>query len=254
MATSVPIDGSIKINVEVSTNHDFSAHQAFLDLVEANFSFPNATGNISPVDNVAYSYTYTVNDNSTDVVGDVVVAGLSDTDVSAEVTSISIVNSTQSSGIPVNTIAENAFYNNDVIESVTISNLVTTISDNAFFGCSNLVTVTIEGNNLQTIGNSAFKNCSNLTTVVLNEGLETIGNSCFSNCDNLTTITVPNSVITIGDNAFNGSDNLRSIEIDNVGSNLQHFGNNVVNGTNLSVDSFSELLLDLNRRLPTSPV
>ena len=62
--------------------------------------------------------------------------------------------------ILVKAIASSAFYDNEAITSVTISDNVTTIGSSAFYECSNLTTVTFgENSQLTSIGGSAFYNC-----------------------------------------------------------------------------------------------
>ena len=120
--------------------------------------------------------------------------------------------------IIVKTIADNAFYNNFAITSVTISDSVTSIGDYAFYHCSSLTSINIP-NSVTTIGSSAFDECSNLTTVRFGENsqLTTIGNSAFSHCSSLISINIPNSVTKIGDYAFSHCSSLISIYVpDNV--------------------------------------
>ena len=105
--------------------------------------------------------------------------------------------------IIVKTIADNAFYNNDAITSVTISDSVTSIGDYAFYDCSSLTSIYIP-DSVTTIGSYAFRYCSNLTIVTCGENsqLTTIGEHAFSGCSSLTSIYIPNSVTTIGSYAF----------------------------------------------------
>ena len=116
--------------------------------------------------------------------------------------------------IPVTTIGEDAFYDNDTITSVTIGNNVTTIGSWAFFNCNNLITVTFGDNSqLTTIADDVFYRCSNLTTVTFGENsqLTTIGSDAFCDCSSLTSIIIPNSVASIGSNAFAYCSNLTTI-------------------------------------------
>ena len=89
--------------------------------------------------------------------------------------------------ILVKEINDQAFYDNDIITSVTIPNSVTTIGNDAFRNCSNLTTVTIsENSQLTTIGSSAFYNCFSLTSIYIPNSVITIRENAFSNCSNLT--------------------------------------------------------------------
>ena len=114
--------------------------------------------------------------------------------------------------IIVKTIADNAFYDNDTITSVTIPNSVTTIGSGAFYSCSNIERVTFGDNSqLTSIGDSAFSHCSSLTSTYIPNNVTTIGNQAFSNCSSLTSIYIPSSVITIGDDTFSGCSNLITV-------------------------------------------
>ena len=139
--------------------------------------------------------------------------------------------------IVVKAIADNAFYKNDTIKSVTIPNSVTTIGDYAFSDCSNLATVTIsENSQLISIGSSAFEGCSSLTSIFIPDSVTTIGDYAFRDCSKLTTVTIsensqltsinyyafyncssltsifiPNSVTTIGRGAFYNCSNLTTV-------------------------------------------
>ena len=88
--------------------------------------------------------------------------------------------------IPVKVIADNAFYDNDTITSVTIPDSVTAIGDYAFYYCSNLKTVTIsENSQLTSIGDFAFGDCSSLTSIYIPDSVTAIEGHAFRNCSNL---------------------------------------------------------------------
>ncbi len=151
----------------------------------------------------------------------------------------------------ITSIAQYAFYQNNVLQSITIPASVTSIGQYAFYDCSNLQTVTFaEGSQLQTIGNYAFQNCSaltnitipasvtsigryafddcsNLQTVTFAEGsqLQTVGNYAFQSCSALTSITIPASVTSIGEYAFQYCNKLQTATFAE-GSQLQTIGNN----------------------------
>ena len=110
------------------------------------------------------------------------------------------------------TIADNTFYEDSALISVTISNNATSIGQNAFSGCSVLETVTSETNSsLETIGDYAFNYCSSLTSITIPDGVTTIGEYAFSSCVALTSITIPNSVTTIGGYAFYVSSAIKTV-------------------------------------------
>ena len=114
------------------------------------------------------------------------------------------------------TIADNTFYEDSALISVTISNNATSIGQNAFSGCSVLETVTSETNSsLETIGDYAFNRCSSLTSITIPNSVTTIGDYAFSECEVLETVTfgANSSLETIGDYAFNYCSSLTSITI-----------------------------------------
>lgn len=108
-------------------------------------------------------------------------------------------------GKAVTTIKENAFNDNQSIETVVIPNSVISIGNLAFFGCKQLKTIYFEDNSsLKTIGQQAFSCCIQLTDVTLPESLEVIGIEGFSFCDNLKTVSFKEnaSLKTISEKAF----------------------------------------------------
>ena len=111
--------------------------------------------------------------------------------------------------IPVTTIGDNVFNNNDTITSATIGNNLTIIGSRAFYDCDSLTSITIP-DSVTSIGYYAFAYCDNLTTVTFGENtqLTTIGEYAFYRCSSLTSIVVPNSVTSIGKWAFDDCDNL----------------------------------------------
>jgi hypothetical protein len=164
-------------------------------------------------------------------------------------------------GLPVISIADEAFLNADSLTSVTIPSSVTNIGYEAFLGCQGLTTLTI-GTNVTSIGYSAFWNCSSLTTVTIPSSVTSIGGYAFSFCTSLNAITVdalnsvyssaagvlfdrsqttliqypggeagsytiPNSVTTIGDRAFANCTRLTSVtlgsSVTNIGSDAFYY-------------------------------
>lgn len=104
-------------------------------------------------------------------------------------------------------IAEHAFYNNDRIVTVTMSNNVTHIGNEAFSNCDSLNKV-IMSENIKVIGEGAFFASHNLKEINLPDGLKYIHKSAFLYCDNLSEIVIPNSVEYIGEKAFGMCDKL----------------------------------------------
>ena len=67
-------------------------------------------------------------------------------------------------GLPVTTIANESFLDNQAIASIIVPNTVTTIQTKAFSGCANLTSILIPVS-LESIEEQAFFGCSSLTTV-----------------------------------------------------------------------------------------
>ena len=124
-------------------------------------------------------------------------------------------------GLPVTTIGDHAFYNNQNVASVSIPDSVTTIGNYAFSLCPYLTRVTL-GNRVTSIGDGAFMyykaysialpdsvtsigdgafSHSWIQTISLGAGLGRIGNVVFE-YSGLLAVTIPDSVTSIGTNAF----------------------------------------------------
>ena len=83
------------------------------------------------------------------------------------------------------TISGYAFYMNDFIKSIEISDLVTKIGEKAFYNCSNLREVIITENSLlEEIEYYAFYNCLKLRSFVFPKNLNIL-NDPFYNCINV---------------------------------------------------------------------
>lgn len=105
-----------------------------------------------------------------------------------------------------------AFYENEDIISVVISNGVTSIGQDAFAECKFLTYVSLP-HGVAEIGTSAFRNCVSLTGVVIPETMTAIENATFSGCTSLQNVLLPDTMTSIGSNAFLRCENLRSITI-----------------------------------------
>ncbi len=100
----------------------------------------------------------------------------------------------------ITAIGQDAFFNNENINSVVIPEGVEKIEDGAFWMCTNLKSVVLPST-IQKIGDNAF-NSSGLTSIVIPDGCEEIGTDCFTNCEKLKDIYVSASVCEIGVDAF----------------------------------------------------
>ena len=136
-------------------------------------------------------------------------------------------------GLPVTSIATNAFQGLLGLTSVTIPGSVTNIQANSFQGCSGLTNATLEfgvtsigsdafesctrlasvtiPGSVANIGANAFQGCSSLTGVRISNGITSIGLYAFEKCSGLTNITIPGSLAAIGDYAFFDCTNLTAV-------------------------------------------
>lgn len=105
------------------------------------------------------------------------------------------------SGLPVTSIAKDAFYDCSGLTSVTIPDSVTEIGEFAFENCSGLISITIP-DSVTEIGDSAFKGCTALTSVTIGSGVTAIGYSVFQSCTSLTAVSLPDSITSINNTAF----------------------------------------------------
>jgi len=150
-------------------------------------------------------------------------------------------------GLPVTSLATNAFYARTSLTGVTIPNSITNVGNCAFDSCSSLTNITI-GSGVISIGGGAFGDCTRLIAITVstnnpvygsaggvlcNKSLSTliqfpagragsytvpgtvsnIGDSAFSGCSSLASITLPDNVIDIGNDAFESCFSLTSVTI-----------------------------------------
>ncbi len=134
-------------------------------------------------------------------------------------------------------INDYAFYNNQTITSVTLSEFIQKLGEFCFSGCKNLLNVTFSsspsviganafndcssltnlsmGKNVYEIKEQAFYNCSSLTNLTFGDSVKKIGNNAFENCSSLENITFGNSVETIGDECFKNCVALKTVSVSN---------------------------------------
>ncbi len=101
----------------------------------------------------------------------------------------------------VQEIAENAFFECYLLESVHIPDGVRSIGAGAFSGCVNLQTVVIP-DSVESIGDGAFERCLRFRNITIGKNVKWIGSYAFSQCENLESVTIPQSVEHIGFKAF----------------------------------------------------
>ena len=116
-------------------------------------------------------------------------------------------------GKPVTSIAQQAFYNNRTITSVTFGKNVKTVGANAFITCKALERVYMENSAVSSIGEYAFQSCKALTTVTLPNTLTAVSPYTFSWCSALSEITLGEGVREIGEYAFSNCENLAALTV-----------------------------------------
>ncbi|MDE6566014.1 MAG: leucine-rich repeat domain-containing protein, partial [Clostridia bacterium] len=111
----------------------------------------------------------------------------------------------------VTSIANYAFYMNDVITQIEIQRNTLTIGDYAFYGCSNLQELNWRENgkyeidvDVEKIGNCAFAECNLLSEFVIPSTVTTIGAGMLQGCDKINKIIIPETVSKMGDYVFRG--------------------------------------------------
>ena len=95
-------------------------------------------------------------------------------------------------------------------EVVKVSEGTEIIAQGAFYDRRLMETVVLP-NSLKTICRDAFSRCSMLDDVILPEGTEMIGWEAFCLCSNLKRITLPRSMKKVESGAFKMCDNLKEI-------------------------------------------
>ena len=113
-------------------------------------------------------------------------------------------------GVPVVSIADDAFAGCTSLTSITIPNGVTRIGCRVFYNCRLLNNLTIP-NSVISIGSGIFHNCYSLTNLTMPTFLVNIPANTFRSCRSLSKLTIPIGVTSIGDNAFTGCKSLRTV-------------------------------------------
>jgi hypothetical protein len=140
-------------------------------------------------------------------------------------------------GLPVTSIANDAFERQTSLTSVTIPGSVTNIGAGAFDNCTNLTTMTI-ASGITSIGDSAFYECYSLTNVMIPGSVTNIGDYAFYFCTNLTSVTIANGVTCIGDSAFYFCTNLTSVTIPGSVTSVSDYAFSYCSGlTSLTLDN-----------------
>jgi len=112
----------------------------------------------------------------------------------------------------VTAIGDNAFYNNDKIVRVTMTDNVKSIGYQSFRDCDNLYFVEFS-NALESIGNYAFYSCDSYSSAIIPDTVLTIGSSSFYECVSLSQVSFSNQLEEIPSYSFYGCTSLRNIDI-----------------------------------------
>lgn len=138
-------------------------------------------------------------------------------------------------------VEDEAFWWDNYLRDVKLSDYTETIGTKAFADCSHIRSISLgsslkkikaeafhhagigEGGlstiefprTVETVGEKAFSDCRNLTSVSLNRGLRVLDPYAFWGCMGLKSITLPGSLQTIGYMAFASCDNLEEVYFTN---------------------------------------
>lgn len=176
----------------------------------------------SPVTNAAYSYESWGNADQEVTVGDFLFV----VNTKSKIASLEKYNGTDKevvipsdvNGIPVKVICQNAFANNDTIESVAIPSSIWDIA--GFFNCTALKSVTIENNTKYQTGiirNSAFEGCSALEEITIPNCFETVMENAFADCISLAKINFPDHKMYLNKYTFYDTPWYKSLKADKDG-------------------------------------
>ena len=122
-------------------------------------------------------------------------------------------------------IGEEAFMDNNSIQTIKIPNSVVKIGASAFQNCVNLREINIP-NNVSLLGKKCF-NKSGISKVTISNSLVEIPTSCFECCDKLLEIVLPDNIKSLGYGAFCGCHQLKDVTLSN---NLELIGNSCFHG------------------------
>lgn len=125
-------------------------------------------------------------------------------------------------GYSVTNIGEEAFFDCNLLTSVTIPECITSISRGAFSNCESLTSITIP-NSVTSIGPSAFSNCTGLSSITIPYSVTSIGDEAFYWCYSLESISIPESITSIGSSTFFCCENLTSVTLPNSITNIDDF-------------------------------
>jgi BspA type Leucine rich repeat region (6 copies) len=139
---------------------------------------------------------------------------------------------------PKNQIPDFAFYNNTMLQTITLPNSCNSIAEGSFSGCSSLINLNLPSTPLVSVGQNAFNSCVGLSGQFLLNCTSTtsIEQGAFQGCVNLTSVVLK-GVQAIGSNCFDGCINLKSVDLSasNVTTIVQYAFNNCSSLTGITL-------------------
>lgn len=189
LSFTVPEDAEGSFPIEIT----YEADDVY-NIAEENISFSVINGGIA----VAEAAPTPIDDFSYDTTGtEITITGYNGT-----APKVIIGSSYEIEGViyTVTAIAEEAFMENAVMESISIPDTILSIGDYAFDYCENLTSV-ILNEGLLTIGAGAFEGCP-LTKIVLPKSLVLIDEYGFYDCTELTEIILLGNDVELGEMAL----------------------------------------------------
>ncbi len=151
-------------------------------------------------------------------------------------------------------IANNAFYMNKNLTSISIPDSVKSIGDLAFNGCSSLTSINFP-DSVTNIGEFAFSgtpllynqtdtvkyvgkwaiSCDkDVTTATIKSGTMGLADKAFSGCKSLASVTIPDSMTSIGNDVFNSCESLKDV----------YYSGSKAQWDKIAIDEYNEDLLN----------
>lgn len=196
-------NGRVLENLTVGNNLKYLGSNAFGDVYSSPWAKQMSDGAIY-FGKVLYRYKGTVNGAFTVQQGTTAIAENAFY-MQSQMTSITLPQ-----GLKI--IGRQAFYNCTQLKTINMPDTLTDIYAYAFNNCSALETFVMP-NSVTDIGDEIFYNCTSLNSVTLSENLTRLSYGMFDNCS-ITELVVPEKVTFLG-NAFLGNTTLKKISIKN---------------------------------------
>jgi len=109
-------------------------------------------------------------------------------------------------------IAQNAFYFCNGLNSITIPEGITNIDVSGFMGCSDLISVRLP-ESLTTINRDAFQHCGKLSSIHIPNHVKYICGGAFRYCSSLTSVNIPEGIEEIEEGTFYGCNQMADVSL-----------------------------------------